>query len=113
MTIQNKCMLSDKIQSVSPVPEYICGNCTCHLGKRLFESKEKEHVYEFLMGFDDLFGPQILSTKPMTFLDDTYHLLAEEEHQCNTIITRKVNINAFAYQYSTKFQEKSKRKEKL
>lgn len=46
----------DKIQSVSPIPKCTCGKCTCNLGKRLMESKEKERIYEFLMGLDEAFG---------------------------------------------------------
>ena len=45
----------DEIQSVSPILKCICGKCTCDMGKRFFEAKEKEQVYEFLMGLDDLF----------------------------------------------------------
>lgn len=46
----------DEIDSVSPPPTCTCNNCSCNLGKRLMESKEKEHIYEFLMGLDDIFG---------------------------------------------------------
>lgn len=90
----------DEIQSVSPVPKCTCGKCTCDLGKRLFEAKEKERVYEFLMGLDEIFGTiktQILSTKPMPSLSTTYHLVAEDEQQRNITTARKVNVDAAAY----------------
>ncbi|XP_021986123.1 uncharacterized protein LOC110882398 [Helianthus annuus] len=38
----------DEIQSVFPIPRCTCGNCTCSIGKRLTEFKDKERLYEFL-----------------------------------------------------------------
>nr|XP_043616953.1 uncharacterized protein LOC122588808 [Erigeron canadensis] len=41
----------DEIRSVLPIPQCTCGNCSCDIGKRLNDFKEKEQLYEFLMGF--------------------------------------------------------------
>ncbi|XP_023764941.1 uncharacterized protein LOC111913470 [Lactuca sativa] len=59
--------LRDKIQTISPIPRCTCGKCTCDLGKRLSESNEKERIYDFLMGLDNIFSTiktQILASKP-------------------------------------------------
>ncbi|KAL7598987.1 hypothetical protein Lser_V15G25245 [Lactuca serriola] len=71
----------DEIQSVSPIQKCTCGKYTCNLGKRLMESKEKERIYEFLMGLDEAFGTlktQVLSTKPMPSLGTVYHLVSSD-----------------------------------
>lgn len=58
----------DDILSASPTPSCTCDKSTCDIGKRLTKSKDKERVYEFMMGLKDTFGTiktQILSTKHM------------------------------------------------
>nr|KAJ0221014.1 hypothetical protein LSAT_V11C200080010 [Lactuca sativa] len=68
----------DEIKSTFPTPRCMRGKCMCNLGKRLVEEKEKECIYEFLMGLDDVFcivKTQILSTKPMPSLGTCYHLV--------------------------------------
>lgn len=85
----------DEIESVSPLPKCTCNNCTCNLGKRLVEAKEKERIYKFLMGLDESFGTiktQILSTKPIPSLGTVYHLVAEDKQQKNISATRKPAI---------------------
>ncbi|XP_023749414.1 uncharacterized protein LOC111897698 [Lactuca sativa] len=72
----------DEIQSVCPLPPCTCGKCSCNIGKRLTESKEKERLYEFLLGLDDGFltvRTQILTSKPTPTLGEAYHLVAEYE----------------------------------
>ena len=94
----------DEIDSVSPPPTCTCNNCSCNLGKRLMESKEKEHIYEFLMGLDDSFGTiktQILSTKPIPSLGTVYHSVSEDEQQKNISTTKKTVVEAAAYQIRT------------
>ncbi|KAL7594123.1 hypothetical protein Lser_V15G35016 [Lactuca serriola] len=66
--------LWDKIQTISPIPRCTCGKCTCDLGKRLSESKEKERIYDLLMGLDNVFSTiktQILASKPTPTLGTT------------------------------------------
>lgn len=101
--------ISDKISSVSPIPRYTCGKCTCDLRKRLLESKEKEWTYEFLMGLDDVYGiikTQILCSKPMLTPGTTYHLVVQDEQQRNITASRKTSIDAAAYQVSGQHIEK-------
>ncbi|XP_023745444.1 uncharacterized protein LOC111893609 [Lactuca sativa] len=72
----------DEIQSVCPLPSCTCGKCTCNIGKKLTESKEKERLYEFLLGLDDVFSTvrtQILTSKLTPTLGEAYHLVAEDE----------------------------------
>nr|GEV71830.1 putative Gag-pre-integrase domain, Gag-polypeptide of LTR copia-type [Tanacetum cinerariifolium] len=59
--------LWDGIQSVLPTPRCSCNKCECGLGKKLSELKEKERLYEFLIGLDCEFSivrTQILAMNP-------------------------------------------------
>ncbi|KAJ0492662.1 putative retrotransposon Copia-like protein [Helianthus annuus] len=74
----------DEIQSVLPVPKCDCGGCTCLIGKKLIELREKERLYEFLLGLDSEYGTirtQILAMKPTPSLGIAYHLVADDEQQ--------------------------------
>ncbi|XP_035837299.1 uncharacterized protein LOC118485142 [Helianthus annuus] len=76
--------LWDEIDSLFPSPRCDCGNCTCGIGKKITELKEKERTYEFLMGLNADFSvmrTQILATKPLPGLGETYHLVVEDEQQ--------------------------------
>ncbi|KAI3759425.1 hypothetical protein L6452_07232 [Arctium lappa] len=93
--------LWDEIQSVSPIPRCSCGKCTCDLGKRLNEAKEKERLYEFLMGLDGVFSTirtQILVSKPTPTLGTAYHLVSEDEQQRAISTTRKPTQEAAVFQ---------------
>ncbi|KAI3736523.1 hypothetical protein L2E82_26344 [Cichorium intybus] len=95
----------DEIQSVSPSPHCTCGKCACDIGKRLNESKEKERLYEFLLGLDDVFSTvrtQILTSKPTPTLGTAYHLVAEDEQQRAIAATRRPVHDASAFQSFTK-----------
>lgn len=48
--------ICDELQLVLPTPRCICDVCDCAMGKRLNELKEKERIYEFLMGLDKDFS---------------------------------------------------------
>lgn len=77
--------LWDEINAVSATPKCNCGNCTCNMTKELLVIREKERLYEFLMGLNEEFNTirtQILSTKPTPSLSIAYHLVAEDE-QCS------------------------------
>ncbi|KAI3721942.1 hypothetical protein L2E82_32962 [Cichorium intybus] len=74
----------DELQLVLPMPRCTCNGCECALGKRFNDLKEKERIYEFLMGLDEDFSiirTQILAMKPAPSLGATYHLVAEDEQQ--------------------------------
>lgn len=77
-------VLWDEIESILPTPKCSCNGCKCELGRKMVELKEKERIYEFLMGLDDQFSvikTQILAMKPTPNLSNVYHLVAEDEQQ--------------------------------
>ncbi|XP_024969266.1 uncharacterized protein LOC112508757 [Cynara cardunculus var. scolymus] len=93
--------LWDAIQTVSPTPYCTCGRCTCDAGKRLNEAKEKERLYELLMGLDNEFATiktQILASKPTPTLGTAYHLVAKDEQQRAIAATRRPIHEAAAFQ---------------
>lgn len=66
----------------------------------LEEDKEKEHVYEFLMGLNEEFGTvrtQILNIKPMPTLGAVYRVVAEDEQQRSIIMPCKAIVKAATY----------------
>ncbi|KAJ0857406.1 putative RNA-directed DNA polymerase [Helianthus annuus] len=74
----------DEIQSLLPTPRCVCSGCTCDVGKKLADLKEKERLYEFLMGLDNDFSvirTQILAMNPTPSLGNAYHLVSEDERQ--------------------------------
>jgi hypothetical protein len=77
-------VLWDEIQSVLPHPKCSCDGCSCEVGKKMVELREKERLYEFLMGLYDEFSvikTQILALKPTPTLGTAHHLVAEDEQQ--------------------------------
>ncbi|XP_023755203.1 uncharacterized protein LOC111903683 [Lactuca sativa] len=72
-----------------------------NMRKRLKEGKEKERLYEFLLGLDDVYSTvrtQILTSKPTPTLGVAYHLVAEDEQQRAISATRKPSHEASAFQ---------------
>ncbi|KAJ0810676.1 putative RNA-directed DNA polymerase [Helianthus annuus] len=97
--------LWDEIQSFLPTPICKCSGCTCDIGKTLRELKEKEQLYEFLMGLDGEFSiirTQILATKPIPSLGNAYHLVAEDEQQRAITGVKKPVNETMAFQTSMK-----------
>ncbi|GFP90257.1 hypothetical protein PHJA_001169600 [Phtheirospermum japonicum] len=67
----------DEMKSLSTIPKCKCGKCSCELSKEFQEIRNKEQLYEFLMGLDESFGTvktQILSTRPTPSLSVAYHM---------------------------------------
>ncbi|KAJ9540324.1 hypothetical protein OSB04_026830 [Centaurea solstitialis] len=106
--------LWDEIQSIFPVPKCKCDGCTCDISKQLVEIREKERLYEFLMGLDESFGTiktQILSTKPIVSLGTAYHLVSEDEKQKQIATTGRIKVEAAAFQaYGTNRQNREEAK---
>ncbi|OMO64840.1 Integrase, catalytic core [Corchorus capsularis] len=93
--------LWDEMQSIFPLPKCVCNGCKCNISKQLVDMREKEQLYDFLMGLDDEFGivkTQILSTKPTPGLGHAYHLVAEDEQQKQISANRKPIAEAAAFQ---------------
>ncbi|KAJ0928320.1 putative retrotransposon gag domain, retrotransposon Copia-like protein [Helianthus annuus] len=93
--------LWDEIQSVFPTPTCGCDGCTCDIGKKLEEQKDKERLYEFLLGLDSEFGTirtQILAMQPIPTLGSAYHLVADDEQQRAVAGNKKVSTENSAFQ---------------
>ncbi|OMO87137.1 Integrase, catalytic core [Corchorus capsularis] len=93
--------LWDEMQSIFPLLKCVCNGCKCNISKQLVDMREKEQLYDFLMGLDDEFGivkTQILSTKPTPGLGHAYHLVAEDEQQKQISANRKPIAEAAAFQ---------------
>lgn len=96
--------LWDEIHSISPLPICSCGQCVCELQKNLVKMREREHLYEFLMGLDDTFNTvktQILSMAPTFTLGYAYHLVAEDEQQRLVSGLNRTQQEASAFQTQT------------
>ncbi|XP_076914306.1 uncharacterized protein LOC143573263 [Bidens hawaiensis] len=91
----------DEIQAVLPAPYCTCHGCTCNVGKRLTDLKDKRKLYEFLMGLDPEFSvirTQILAQKSTPTLNTTYHLVLDDEKQRAITFAKKPNSENAAYQ---------------
>lgn len=78
-------------QSISPAPK-----CTCTAAKHIVENREKEQLYEFLMGLDEAFNivkAQILTKKSTPSLSAAYHLVSEDEKRREIAIAAHPNNN--------------------
>ncbi|XP_023747472.1 uncharacterized protein LOC111895627 [Lactuca sativa] len=74
----------DEVQSINPLPACTCQGCKCEITKEIARSREKERLYDFLMGLNEEFGAlrtRILSTDPLPTLNNAYHLLSQDEQQ--------------------------------
>ncbi|CAL1375543.1 unnamed protein product [Linum trigynum] len=99
--------LWDELLSISPLPSCSCGNCSCSISKQLRESKEKEQLYDFLMGLNDEFAAirtHILSLQPIPPLVTAFHLALEDEHQRGITASRKSTPEAAAFQAAATVQ---------
>lgn len=93
----------DEIQSVTPTPKCTCGACTCDLAKEITNLREKERLYDFLMGLNKEYGAiktQILSSRPGLTLGAAYHLIAQDEQQRLIGASRKGVPESAAFQIS-------------
>ncbi|KAM0020684.1 putative retrotransposon gag domain, retrotransposon Copia-like protein [Helianthus debilis subsp. tardiflorus] len=95
----------DEINTVLPTPKCTCDECKCEVGKRLVELKEKERLYEFLLGLDGDFAvirTQILAMKPTPNLRNAYHMVAEDEQQRNVTTGKRAVPEVTAFQANRK-----------
>ena len=71
------------------------------MGKKLVDLKDKEKLYEFLLGLDSDFSTirtQILAMNPIPTLGMAYHLVSEDEQQRNVATGKKPTSDAAAFQ---------------
>lgn len=93
--------LWDEAQPIAPWSKSLCGGCKCDLQKLLIQMKEREQMYDFLMGLDDVFATvktQILSMTPTLTLGQAYHLVAEDEKQRLVLTLHKSVTETTAFQ---------------
>ncbi|XP_076949876.1 uncharacterized protein LOC143622688 [Bidens hawaiensis] len=91
----------DEIQYVLSIPVCNCNECKCGIGKKLGELKDKERLYEFLLGLDNEFGTihtQILAMQPIPSSNTAYHLVFDDEQQRSISSQRRPAIDSTAFQ---------------
>lgn len=90
-----------EIQSNLHTPQCSCNGCSCGLGKAPKKVKEKEKLYEFLIGLDSDFAiirTQILAMKPTSSLGNEYHLVVEDEQQRSITNTKRPITEVAAFE---------------
>ncbi|GKB09683.1 putative RNA-directed DNA polymerase [Tanacetum coccineum] len=78
-----------------------CSGCDCDIGKKLQQLRDKERLYEFLLGLDAEYGTirtQILAMNPVPSLGNAYHLVAEDEQQRAIAGTKRPSSDSVAFQ---------------
>ncbi|XP_076945548.1 uncharacterized protein LOC143616670 [Bidens hawaiensis] len=76
--------LWDEIESVFPIPTCTFIGSTYGIGKKLFDFKQKERFYEFLLGLGTECGTirtQILAMQPTPTLGAAYHMVYDDKQQ--------------------------------
>nr|GMC49225.1 retrovirus-related Pol polyprotein from transposon TNT 1-94 [Ipomoea batatas] len=104
--------LWDEMMAISPLPKCVCSGCTCNISKQMADMKEKEQLYDFLMGLDEEFTAvksHILCSKPTPSLGRAYHMVSEDEQQRQVSATHKPMAEATAFQTQKVFNEKDGR----
>lgn len=72
----------DEIQSVTQLPACRCQDCKCDISKEITRFRDKEILYDFLMGLNEEYNmikTQILSSDPLPTLGVAYHLVSQDE----------------------------------
>ncbi|XP_076896895.1 uncharacterized protein LOC143550039 [Bidens hawaiensis] len=96
----------DEIRSVFPAPRCSCGECKCDVSKTVCDLRDKERLYEFLLGLDSDYSTirtQLLAMKPTPTLGEAYRLVSEDEQQKAVTGGRKISPdNTVAFQTRVK-----------
>ncbi|XP_076940366.1 uncharacterized protein LOC143609514 [Bidens hawaiensis] len=91
----------DEIGSVFSMPKCSCDGCTCGISKAISDLRDKEKLYEFLLGLDSDYSTirtQILAMKPVLSLGESYRLVSEDKQQRAVSGGKKVTMdNATAF----------------
>lgn len=77
-------VLWGELQSFDEISVCTYGQCTCGLSKAVEKAREKEMVFDFLMGLDEVFNTvrsHILSIDPLPSLGRVYAIVAQKEKQ--------------------------------
>nr|GMC80266.1 Retrovirus-related Pol polyprotein from transposon RE2 [Ipomoea batatas] len=103
--------LWDEMNCTTPLPMCNCQGCKCNLSKKYAELREKEQLYDFLMGLDEEFNTvksQILSTRPIPSLGVAYHMVSEDEQQRLISSTAKHGTEMTTFHVQSRRVEKSR-----
>ncbi|CAH9069478.1 unnamed protein product [Cuscuta epithymum] len=96
----------------SPRPRS-CGKCSCNITKKINEARDRDRLYDFLMGLDDYYSQlksQILATQPIPTLTAAYHLISEGEQHRMIATSRKAGLEGSAFQAQAKSTSDPNRK---
>lgn len=96
---------------VAPLPMCNCRGCKCNLTKKYAELREKEQLYDFLMGLDEEFNTvksQILGMRPIPSLCVAYHMVSEDEQQRLVSSTARHGTEMAAFHVQNRRVEKSR-----
>nr|GEU33297.1 hypothetical protein [Tanacetum cinerariifolium] len=92
--------LWDELETVLSILRCTCADCKCDIGKKMVDLREKERLYEFLMGLDNKFAiirTQILATDRVLNLRNAYHLVAKDERQRAISSEKKTTVDLAAF----------------
>ncbi|CAH9124679.1 unnamed protein product [Cuscuta epithymum] len=90
----------DEMVSIDTAPDCKCGKCSCNISKQLIDSRDRDRLYDFLMGLDDAYAQlksQILATRPVPTLTAAYHLVLESEQHRSITSARKPGGDGTAF----------------
>ncbi|XP_071740828.1 uncharacterized protein [Rutidosis leptorrhynchoides] len=93
----------DEMQSANPIPTCTCNGCTCDLVKSINSMRDKEKLYDFLMGLNEEYNTirsQILSMSPLPKLSAAFHMVNQDERQRIVGNSRITSNDAAAFQAS-------------
>ncbi|CAH9074114.1 unnamed protein product [Cuscuta europaea] len=95
----------DEMASTDTTPDCKCGKCSCNISKEIIDSRDRDRLYDFLMGLDDGYAQlktQILATRSVPTLTAAYHLISESEHHRSISSARKPGGDGTAFYTQTK-----------
>ncbi|XP_076893891.1 uncharacterized protein LOC143546021 [Bidens hawaiensis] len=91
----------DEIQTILPSQHCTCNGCSCNLGKQLEDLRNKERLYEFLMGLDGEFSvikTQIMALNPSPTLTAAFQLVSQDEQQRMISTGKRTTVESAAFQ---------------
>lgn len=72
----------DEVQSINPLTSCTCQGRSSNITKEIIKAREKEHLYDFLMGINEsmkLRELRFLSIDSLPTLNNAYCLLSQDE----------------------------------
>jgi len=72
----------DELEMYELILTCSCKACKCEISKKLQQRREDEHVHQFLLGLDIVYGTarlNLLATDPLPSLNRIYSTLVQEE----------------------------------